>query len=82
MSYLVMVTSQRSESDALKAFSAVQARFPTVMGGRPPIIRRADLGGKGIYFRSGIGPIRTREEAIELCSRLKTLGGDCVVQSN
>ena len=46
------------------------------------MIRRAELGGKGTYYRAMVGPFTSREQAVQLCSSLKAAGGDCVVQTN
>jgi cell division septation protein DedD len=80
--YAVQVTSQRSEADAQAAFQALRAKFPTQLGGREPIIRRADLGAKGTYYRALVGPFASAEEAAGICSSLKTAGGSCLVQRN
>ena len=55
--YAVQVTSQRSEAEAQAEFRALRAKFPTQLGGREPIIRRADLGAKGVYYRALVGPV-------------------------
>jgi SPOR domain len=47
-----------------------------------PIIKRADLGDKGVYYRAMVGPFTTQEEAKKLCSNLTVAGGSCVVQRN
>jgi len=80
--YLVQVSSQRSEADAESSFRSIQAKYSSVLGGQPHVVRRADLGSRGIYYRAMVGPFGTRAQAIKLCSSLKTAGGDCVVQSN
>jgi|SRR5579883_286122 hypothetical protein len=80
--YAVQVSSQKSEDEAQSAFSALQAKFPNQLGGRTPIIRRADLGAKGIYYRTLVGPFATMEQAASLCSSLKAAGGSCLVQKN
>jgi hypothetical protein len=51
-SYLVQVASQRSEADAQASFRALQGKFPVVLGSHDPLIKRADLGEKGVYYRS------------------------------
>jgi hypothetical protein len=79
-SYLVQVTSQRSEADAQSSYRSIQEKYSSVLGGRPHVVRRADLGGKGVYYRALVGPFASREEAVQLCSSLKQAGGDCVVQ--
>ena len=80
--YLVQVSSQRSESDAQASFKALQSKFPSVLGSQTPVIKRADLGDKGVYYRAMIGPFGTPEEASQFCGNLKSAGGQCVVQRN
>ncbi len=80
--YTVQVTSQRSEADAQAAFRALRAKFPNQLSGREPIIRRADLGAKGVYYRALVGPFASTEEAAGMCSSLKAAGGNCLVQRN
>ena len=80
--YLVQVSSQRSEADAQTSYRALQGKFPAVLGSRSPLIKRADLGDKGIYYRAMVGPFGSSDEASQFCSSLKTAGGQCVVQRN
>ena len=80
--YAVQVTSERSESRAQAGFRALQARYPNQLGGRQPIIRRADLGAAGTYYRALVGPFASSEGAAKLCSGLKAAGGDCLIQKN
>jgi hypothetical protein len=76
----VQVTSRRSEAEAQTEFRAQQARFPDQLNGREPVIRRADLGEKGTFYRALVGPFASAEEAAQLCSSLKAAGGNCIVQ--
>lgn len=78
--YAVQVTSQRSEADAQAEFRTLRAKFPTQLGGHEPIVRRADLGAKGVYYRALVGPFATAEQAAAMCSSLKAAGGSCIVQ--
>jgi len=80
--YAVQVTSQRTEAEAQASFQSLQAKFPNQLSGRQPIIRRADLGAKGTYYRALVGPFASAEEAAGLCSGLKAAGGNCIVQRN
>ena len=80
--YAVQVSSQRSEEEAQSSFRGLQAKYPDLLGGRTPIIRRADLGTKGIFFRAMVGPFASADQATELCSNLKAAGGSCLVQKN
>ena len=80
--YAVQVSSQRSEAEAQAAFRSLQGKYPTQLGGREPIIRRADLGSKGIYYRTMVGPFASGSEANQLCQSLKSAGGSCLIQKN
>ena len=80
--YTVQISSQRSETDAQASFRTLQAKFPSLLGDRQPIIRRADLGDRGIYFRAMVGPFASVSEATQFCGSLKSAGGQCVVQRN
>jgi cell division protein FtsN len=44
------------------------------------MVRKVDLGTKGIYYRTMVGPFATSDEASKLCSSLKAAGGSCFVQ--
>ena len=78
--YAVQVTSQRSEAEAQAEFRALRAKFPNQLGGREPIVRRADLGAKGVFYRALVGPFASMEQAAGMCSNLKAAGGNCIVQ--
>jgi hypothetical protein len=78
--YAVQVSSRRSEADAQAAFRSLQSQFPGQLGGRQPLIRRVDLGEKGIYFRAMVGPFGDSDAAKQLCEELKAAGGSCFVQ--
>jgi len=80
--YLVQVSSQRNEADAQASFRALQGKFPAVLGSGEPVIKRADLGGKGVYYRAMVGPFGSSDEATQFCGSLKTAGGQCVIQRN
>jgi len=80
--YAVQVSSQHSEADAKASFRELRAKYPQQLGGREPIIRRADLGAKGVYYRAMVGPFASIEAAASMCSSLKAAGGNCLVQRN
>jgi SPOR domain len=80
--YAVQVSSQRSEAEAHASFRALQAKFPDQLGGRQAMVRRADLGDKGVYYRALVGPFASMQQAAEMCSSLKTAGGNCIIQKD
>jgi cell division septation protein DedD len=79
-SYVVQVTSERNAAAAHASFRALQAKFPTQLGGREPIVRRANLGAKGTYYRVMVGPFGSMEKAAGMCGTLKAAGCKCLVQ--
>ncbi len=80
--YLVQIASQRSEADAQASYRALQGKYPSVLGSHTPLIKRADLGDKGVYYRAMVGPFGSPDEASQFCGSLKSAGGQCVVQRN
>ena len=78
--YLVQVSSQKNEADVQASYRALQSKFPAALGSRPPVIKRADLGDKGVYYRTMVGPFGSTEEAAQFCGNLKSAGGQCVIQ--
>lgn len=82
--YLVQIASQKTEAEAQASFRVAQAKFANLIGTMSPVIRRADLGDRGVFYRAMVGPFATQEEAKRLCSNLTIAGGDktCVVQRN
>jgi len=78
--YAVQITSQRSEAEAQAEFRALRAKYPHELGGHEPIVRRADLGAKGVFYRAMVGPFVSMEQAAAMCSSLKAAGGTCLVQ--
>jgi sporulation related protein len=80
--YVVQISSQRSEADAQASFRSLQSKFPSQLGDREAIVRRADLGPKGVYYRAMVGPFGSAGDADQFCGGLKAAGGQCIVQKN
>jgi hypothetical protein len=80
--YVVQISSQRSEADAQASFRSLQSKFPSQLGDREVIVRRADLGQKGVFYRAMVGPFGTAGDADQFCGGLKAAGGQCIVQKN
>lgn len=79
--YIVQVTSQRSESAARNAYRGLQQKYPGILGSREAVIVSANIQDRGTYYRARI-PTGSRAEAISLCESLKGAGGDCFVRRN
>ena len=78
----VQVSSQRSEADARASFRALQGKYSGILGSRSATIHRADIAGKGTFYRAMVGPFGSGDEAAQFCMSLKSAGGQCVVQRN
>lgn len=78
--YAVQVSALRSEADAQATLNALVAKYPQQLGNQHAMVRRADLGAKGIYYRALVGPFGSAQEASRLCSSLKAAGGTCIIQ--
>ncbi len=80
--YAVQLSSQRSEAEAQASYRSLQSKFPDQLSDRSVMIRRVDLGSKGVYYRALVGPFASSDEASQLCSELKAAGGQCLIQRN
>ena len=81
-SYVVQVASRRDEGQARDAASSIASRYGNVLGSYQPAVQRADLGSRGVFYRVGVGPVGSQQEANALCGRLKSAGLDCFVRRN
>ena len=82
MAFVVQVSAQKTEDDARAFYQVLQQKYSSVLGGRDPIIRRAELGQIGGWYRVQVGPFVTSEQATVLCNSLKAAGGLCIVQED
>jgi hypothetical protein len=81
--FLVQVSSQRSEADAQASYRALQGKYPGVLGSQASVVKRVDLGEKGVYYRAFAGPFSSADQATQVCSNLKAAGGpQCLIQRN
>jgi len=81
-SYVVQISARRSQQDALAAFSGLQAKYNDVLSGYRPLIQKADLGAKGVYYRLRVGPMASKETASSVCGQLKAKGlSSCFVST-
>ena len=76
--YVIQIASLPSEAEAQKSYNTLSGRYAGVIGGKGVDIKKAEIAGKGTYFRVRI-PAGTRDEANALCSRYKSAGGSCLV---
>jgi tetratricopeptide (TPR) repeat protein len=75
--WMVQLSSQRNEDAAWTAWEQLSKRHGELLGGRDAAVVRAELDGKGIYYRLRVHRLQSRDEARSLCSRLKARGTSC-----
>lgn len=81
--YLVQVSSQKNEADAQASYRTLQGKYRNVLGSQPLVVKRVDLGERGVYYRAFAGPFASSEEANQLCRSLMSAGGpQCLIQRN
>ena len=81
--YSVQVSSQRSEAEAQSAYRELQAKYPTQLGGRTPSVRQVNLGDKGVFYRTLVGPYRLDGPGGAACAPAsKPPAARCIVQRN
>lgn len=74
----VQISSQPSREAAQASYADMASRYGSIIGGRGVNIYRAEIEGKGTFYRVRIAG-GTRGEAAALCTRLKDAGGNCFI---
>jgi hypothetical protein len=81
--YLVQVSSQKNEADAQASYRVLQGKYPSVLGSQSVLVKRVDLGEKGVFYRAFAGPFSSADQAGQVCNSLKAAGGpQCLIQRN
>jgi hypothetical protein len=72
-----------SEAKALSDYKQLQKRFQSVLGDRAPMVIRSRMTGHGSapWYLVRVAE-STRDRAKQLCSRLESIGGNCLVYRN
>lgn len=77
----VQLVGERSEIGALAAFRRMQSEYSAVLGSSKPLIIKSTAGRNAFWYRVRVGAA-SRQEGDLLCSRLRRIGGSCLVQPN
>lgn len=72
--YVVQVGSKKNQTEALATFADMQQKYPTLLSSYRPMVQKADLGSKGVWYRLRIGPMNDKTAASKLCTQLKSQG--------
>ena len=76
----VQVAGNFSRARAVSNYSAMQKRFPAVIGNKAPMVISGRMPGRGkrAFYQVRV-PAGSREEAEQVCAKLRAAGGSCVV---
>jgi transglycosylase-like protein with SLT domain len=79
----VQLTGAVSETGALGDYALLQQRFHSLLSNRAPTLVKRAMGGRGpsTWFFVRVAEA-TREKAFQLCTKLKSAGGSCLVMPN
>ena len=72
--FVVQVGSKQNQTEALATFADMQQKYPSLLASYRPMVQKADLGSKGVWYRLQIGPIVDKTAATKLCGQLKSQG--------
>ncbi|MCA0422994.1 MAG: SPOR domain-containing protein [Proteobacteria bacterium] len=78
--FAVQLAAPGSESEARRTASRLKQRYSNALDGHTPGVRKAAVGGRTVY-RVRVGGL-SRQDATEMCTRIKGDGGSCFVASN
>ena len=74
----VQIASATTEDAAWSSWKKMQGRYK-VLAGKEPVVVRADLGTKGIFYRVRLVGFDSQSDAGSECARLKSKGVKCFV---
>lgn len=82
-SWAVQLIGDSSETKALAEYRTLQQKHASILRDQSPAVIKTQVGakGSGSWFRIRIADL-TRERATELCARLRSSGGSCLVAKN
>lgn len=79
--YVIQTAAFRSEEEAQDEYRKLRDKHGALIGNYGPMIQRADLGSRGVYYRLRLGPIASKDAASGLCDSLLAAGEkDCLVR--
>lgn len=77
-SWSMQIASQPSVESAQSTYQDLARRYSSVLEGRSVNIVKAEVAGKGTFYRVRVAA-NSRNEAISLCENYKAAGGNCFV---
>ena len=79
--YLIQIAAFRTQPEAEKEYAKLRGKHASLLQPYGPLIQRADLGSRGIFYRLRLGPFQTKADASAFCNSLIVAGEkDCLVR--
>src|SRR5262249_10222617 len=81
----VWLSSQRSHELAERGWKELQTAYPDLLGKLELTVREVDLGAaKGVWYRVYAGPFASKQEAKDLCAKIKAKppNSNCLVAAD
>ena len=76
--WTMQIASESSEEAAKATYRKMLGRYGDVLGGKSVNIIKAEVAGKGTFWRIRI-PAESRDAAAGMCNSFKSAGGKCFV---
>ncbi len=76
--YVMQIASLPSEAEAKKSYSSLSSKFGSLIGGRGYEIKKAEIAGKGTFYRVRVA-VGSKDAAAALCVKYRAAGGTCLV---
>ncbi len=76
--WAMQIASQPNEAAAQSSYKDLARRYASVLQGHEVNIVKAEIDGKGTFWRVRV-PANSRAEAVSLCESYKAAGGSCFV---
>ncbi len=76
--YVIQIASAPSPDQAQSTYASLNRKFGKIIGGRDVNIQKADIPGKGTFYRVRISA-GSKKDAAALCAKYKSAGGQCLV---
>jgi cell division protein FtsN len=77
--YLLQLMSFAGSSQAERARAELQRMYAGLLAGTQLSVTKAEVSGRGIFYRVQTGPLDNLSAARDLCAKLKAAKQDCLV---
>ena len=82
----IWLSSQKSREQAERGWKELQAAYPELLGKLELTVREIDLGAAkgGVWYRVYGGPLASKQEAKDLCAKIKAQppNSNCLVATD